>query len=131
VDAFDSDVLVYAAQGEARGITVRRLFEQPLPVGTGSVLLLPELLPNPARHGKVEELYALQWFLARLELLPVDLSAARLSALFAQQYKLRAADAAHLACAVNAGADRFITNNRKGFSKDITEIHVTYPEDLG
>jgi predicted nucleic acid-binding protein len=131
VDAFDSDVLVYAAQGEARGINVRRLFEVPLPVGMGSVLLLPELLPNSARHGRVAELNRLQWFLARLELLPVDLSAARLSAVFAQRYKLRAAAAAHLASAVHAGADRFITNNRKDFSKDITEIDVTYPEDLG
>jgi predicted nucleic acid-binding protein len=45
-------------------------------------------------------------------------------------YGLRAADAVHLATAVGAGADRFLTNNRSEFPKSITEIAVTYPDDL-
>jgi len=36
----------------------------------------------------------------------------------------------HLAAAVNAGADRFITNNTRDFERDIDEIDVTYPDDL-
>jgi len=36
----------------------------------------------------------------------------------------------HLATAVNVGADRFITNNRRDFPKSIAEIDVTYPADL-
>ncbi len=43
---------------------------------------------------------------------------------------IRAADAVHLATAVVAGADRFITNNRRDFPKSISEIDITYPEAL-
>ena len=45
-------------------------------------------------------------------------------------YALRAVDAVHLATAVGAGADRFLTNNRSDFPKSITEIDITYPDDL-
>jgi hypothetical protein len=31
---------------------------------------------------------------------------------------------------VGAGADRFITNNKRDFPPTITEIQVTYPADL-
>jgi predicted nucleic acid-binding protein len=46
------------------------------------------------------------------------------------RYRLRAADAIHLATAVGLGADRFITSNRRDFPAAITEISVTYPADL-
>lgn len=36
----------------------------------------------------------------------------------------------HLATAVSARADRFITNNRAAFSQLIEEVSVTYPTDL-
>lgn len=45
-------------------------------------------------------------------------------------YRLRSADAVHLATAVSAGADRFITNNRRDFSPSIEEVSITYPTDL-
>ena len=40
----------------------------------------------------------------------------------ATPYRLRAADAVHLATTVQAGVDRFFTNDTKGFPKDITEV---------
>ncbi|MCI2267141.1 hypothetical protein [Sediminivirga luteola] len=43
---------------------------------------------------------------------------------------LRAADAAHLATAVVAGADRFVTNNRNDFPREISEIDIVYPDEL-
>jgi predicted nucleic acid-binding protein len=46
-------------------------------------------------------------------------------------YGLRAADAVHLATAVAAGAERFITNNARGFPLEIAELAVTYPQSLG
>jgi predicted nucleic acid-binding protein len=47
------------------------------------------------------------------------------------RYRLRAADAIHLATAVHHGADRFITNNRRVFdSAHVVEVAVTYPGDL-
>lgn len=29
-----------------------------------------------------------------------------------------------------AGADRFITNNRRDFRKEIAEVDITYPDEL-
>lgn len=107
MDAFDADVLIYAAVPEHDlGRPVRALFPAG-PVegsgevaGIGSVLLLP------------------------------DESTAELATALGASYGLRAADAVHLATAVGAGADRFLTNNRTNFTKSITEIDITYPEDL-
>ena len=53
-----------------------------------------------------------------------------LATALAATYGLRAADAVHLATAVGAGADRFITSNNRDFAKTIVEIDVTYPADL-
>jgi predicted nucleic acid-binding protein len=60
---------------------------------------------------------------------PVRESAAPAAAL-ASRYKLRAADATHLATAVSLGADRFITSNSRDLTADIAGITVTYPADL-
>lgn len=40
------------------------------------------------------------------------------------------ADAVHLATALVAGADRFVTNNRRDFPETLTDITVTYPDTL-
>lgn len=133
-DAFDADVLIYAAvAGHAAGRRVRALFTvaaaEPR-VGVGSTLLLPELLTKPLRDGAHSELLELGALLGRLDLYPVDDATARLAAALGASYTLRAADAVHLATAVSVGASRFITNNRKDFSTDIAEVDVTYPEDL-
>jgi predicted nucleic acid-binding protein len=77
-----------------------------------------------------DEVRALAGLLARLDLRPVDRATAELATALSSRYRLRAADATHLATAVGLGADRFITNNRRDFRQAITEIHVTYPGDL-
>lgn len=137
MDAFDSDVLIYAAtSGHDLGQRVRALFnpggveESHGSVGVGSVLLLPELLAKPLRTGDEVEADQLARLLARLDLRPVDEATARLSVVVAAAYGLRAADAVHLATAVAVGADRFITNNRGDFPQSIAEIDITYPMDL-
>ena len=137
MDAFDADVLIYAAvPGHALGRRVRVLFP-PEPVdrseaiaGIGSVLLLPELLAKPLRDGADDELAELAALLGRLDLRPVDEATAGLATALGAAHRLRAADAVHLATAVMAGADRFVTNNQTDFPKSISEIDVTYPEDL-
>lgn len=76
------------------------------------------------------ELEALTGLLARLDLVPLDEVTAELAVALEASYNLRAADAVHLATAVAAGADRFLTNNRSDFPKAITEVAITYPADL-
>jgi predicted nucleic acid-binding protein len=98
--------------------------------GTGSVLLIPELLTKPMRDGADAEVEALAILIGRLELRPVDEALAELATALGSAYGLRAADAVHLATAVGAGADRFITNDSSDFPKTITEVVVTYPREL-
>lgn len=137
MDAFDADVLIYAAvSGHAMGRRVRALFTQePLddPMsrdGCGSVLLIPELLTKPLRDHEAAEVAELAGLLGRLDLLPTDRVTAELATALGAAYGLRAVDAVHLATAVGAGADRFVTNNSRDFAKSISEIDITYPGDL-
>ena len=133
MDAFDADVLIYAgAAGHPLGKRVRALFPvAPDSVaGSGSVLLLPEVLAKPMRDGSAQEVAALAGLLGRLDLRSVDPVTAEVATTLASSYRLRAADAVHLATAVVFGADRFITNNRRDFPVSISEIDVTYPDAL-
>lgn len=134
MDAFDADVLIYAAvPGHPLGRRVAALIGSAsalTPVGAGSVLLLPEVLGKPLRDGATGEVRILVGLLARLDLRPVDLATAELATSLSARYKLKAADAAHLATAVAVGADRFITNNQRDFPQTITEVDITYPADL-
>jgi predicted nucleic acid-binding protein len=135
MDAFDADVLIYAAvPGHPLGEQVAALFRSVAPAtsaGLGSVLLLPEVLGRPLRDGAVDEVRILTALLVRLDLRPVDRATAELATALSSRYRLKAADATHLATAVGMGADRFITNNKRDFPSTIMEIQVTYPADLG
>jgi len=134
VDAFDADVLIYAAvPGHRLGRRVAALFRRSgsgTMAGTGSVLLLPEVLSKPLRDGTADEVRVLAGLLARLDLLPLDRATAELATVVAAKYGLRAADAVHLATAIGMGADRFVTSNKRDFSAGIKEIDITYPESL-
>ena len=137
MDAFDADVLIYAAvPGHELGRRVAALFSTgPLgkddpPDGVGSLLLLPEVLGKPLRDGRAEEVRALAALLGRLDLRPLDRATAELATALCRSYRLRAADAAHLATAVAVGADRFITNNGHDIPPTVTEIQVVYPAGL-
>jgi predicted nucleic acid-binding protein len=130
MDAFDADALIYAAvPGHPLGQRVAALFRRTeATAGVGSVLLLPEVLSKPLRDGTADEIRSLAGLLARLDLRPVDRATAELATALSSRYRLRAADATHLATAVGLGADRFITNNRRDFGPHIAEIDVTYPD---
>lgn len=134
MDAFDADVLIYAASpGHERGRRVRALFpidDDGAPVGIGSVLLLPELLTKPMRDGSRHEVESLTSLLSRLDLRPTDQFTAELAVTLGATYGVRAVDAVHLATAIAAGADRFITNNTDDFDPSIAGIAVTNPANL-
>lgn len=130
--ALDSDVVIYAhQQGNPLGRRILAHIESPTVRTVGSVLLTIEVLVKPLREDPDSaEVAALSRLLSRVELHPLDESTSRLALNLAASYRLRAADAGHLATAVTVGADRFLTNNRKGFPKSIKEIDIIYPEDL-
>ncbi|GAA5202325.1 type II toxin-antitoxin system VapC family toxin [Microbacterium jejuense] len=130
--AFDADVLIYAASdGHPLGRPVLRLLLDEKAARVGSVLLLTEVLAKPLRDDPgSDEVAALLSVLSRLDLRPLDEPTARLALVLATEHGLRAADAAHLATAIAAGADRFVTNNRKDFPPSISEIEIVYPVDL-
>ncbi len=135
VIAFDADVLIYAAEvGHPLGHRVRALFTSAEladePAGIGSVLLLPELLSKPMRTRDTRELDALHDLLARIDLLPIDATTARLATALGATYSLRTLDALHLATAIRGGAERFLTKNHRDFTDQISEIDVVYPDDL-
>jgi hypothetical protein len=137
VVAYDADVLIYAAvPGHPLGSRIIALLspEPPdpddPPAGVGSLLLLPELLAKPWREGATREAAVLASILARIELRPVDRPVAELAVVLGASHRLKAADAVHLATAVLAGADRFLTDNHRDFPRTIPEIDITYPADL-
>ncbi len=137
MDAFDADVLIYAAiPGHPLGRRVAALFPAtavPLraaKIGVGSALLVPELLSKPLRDEDAATVTMLSWFLGQLDLWPADGSIAAHAAVLGAKYNLHAPDATHLATAIKMGAHRFITNNSKDFGKSIGEIEVTFPADL-
>jgi len=109
MDSFDADALIYAAVPDhPLGQRVAALFRAAgagALVGAGSVLLLPEVLGKPLRDGTTDEVRALAGLLARLDLRPVDRATAELATAFSSRYRLRAADATHLATAVGLGAE--------------------------
>lgn len=134
--AFDADVLIYAATiDHPLGRKVLALLaaddSQDGPAGVGSVLLLPEVLTKPMRADpESAETMTLISLLSRLELRPFDEATGRLALALAVSYGLRAADAVHLASAIGAGAQRFVTNNRRDFPQAINEIDIVYPDEL-
>lgn len=133
MDAFDADVLIYAAVTDhplGHRVAALVLADAAGP-RVGSLLLLPELLTKPTRQGRPQEVESLLFLLARLDLRPVDVATATLAVALGSRYGLAAIDALHLATAVRAGADRFVTNNRRDFDAGrIDEIDVTFPADL-
>ena len=142
MDAFDADVLIYAAApNHPLGRRIAALLSAGSEVqsdvdglglaGVGSLTLVPEVLSKPIRANRREELALLTYYLSRLDLLPVNPVTADTAAIIGARYGLKAIDAIHLATAILVGADRFITNNRRDFKASaIREITITYPEDL-
>lgn len=130
MDAFDADVLIYAAAPEHElGRRVVPLLARDAP-RVGSALLIPELLGKPLREGIDDEVIALSELLSRLELRSADEATCDLAAVLGATYGLRAVDSVHLATAVAAGAERFITNNTRDLGPVITEIAIVTPADL-
>lgn len=125
-DAFDSDVLIRAANPSSLGDVDRAVLAERVD-RIGSVVLLPETMIKPYRMGAVPESARLTEILATFDLKPVDEDIADAAVTLGAKYGLRAPDAIHLATAVIWGAERFYTHNTKDFGEHITEIDVVVP----
>lgn len=125
MDAFDADVVIFSARRDDVGAAARRSLASSAE-RIGSVVLLPEVLSKPMRSGG-REYGILTSVLATFDLKLADQEIADAATTFAAKYRLKAADAIHLATAVVWGAERFHTNNRKDFGPHITEIDVVHP----
>lgn len=131
MNAFDADCLIYAASpNNPLGDSVHQVILDSGIPAIGSVLLLPEVLIKPTRLDRFDEQQRLIDLLAGIELLPVEPETARTAVALGAKYGLSSIDSVHLATAVVAGADRFITNNRRDFGSEIDEIEIVYPADL-
>jgi predicted nucleic acid-binding protein len=89
------------------------------------------LLSKPIRLNLDLERDALLKILSFLDLIPLGTATAMLAAQLGAAYKLKAPDAIHLATAVQAGSDVFVTNNARDFKPElILELRVVFPHDL-
>jgi predicted nucleic acid-binding protein len=129
MDAFDADVLIYTARGDDLGALARRAVDG-CPERIGSLVLLPEVLSKSVREGMGSEYAHLADVLATIDLKPVDREVAEAAMAFGAKYRLKAADAIHLATAVVWGAERFHTSNRRDFGPHVTEVEVVHPDSL-
>jgi predicted nucleic acid-binding protein len=132
MDTFDADVLIYAAHpGHELGTRVRALMAPPRnATNVGSTLLVTEVLTKPVRQEDWQQVNDLRSILATIHMHDVTAPISDLAVDLGAKYGLRARDAVHLATAVMAGADRFVTNNRRDFRKQIAEVDITYPDEL-
>ena len=125
IEAFDADVLIYAASGHPDAPRLLSILFGKSEL-IGSLVLYPETLAKPFRLADATELAAINKLLVRLDLKPVDFEVATAATEYAAKYRLRAADAIHLATAVVWGAERFHTNNRKDFGPHIDEVEIVW-----
>jgi predicted nucleic acid-binding protein len=129
VDAFDSDVVIFAAKHDPRGEVVARLVDAATALDEviGSVVLVSEVFAAPVGVINESERQRLINIVAALGLRDVDYEVADLAGTLRTKYRLKTPDALHLATAVLWGADRFHTNNRKDFGQPIDEIEIVFP----
>jgi predicted nucleic acid-binding protein len=96
-----------------------------------SAILLTEVLTHPMKTGatKIEQEYRdILVNSGDYRLLPVTLQIAESAADFRARYNLRTPDALHIATAVAARCDKFLTNDNG--IKRVTEITVLVLDDL-
>ncbi|GAB4516736.1 MAG: hypothetical protein OHK0046_22570 [Anaerolineae bacterium] len=96
-----------------------------------SVIILPEVLKRPLqeqRHDLAREYRKILIDSQQFQLLPVTLSIAEQSAALRARYNLRTPDALHVATALNAGCDAFLTND--GGIRRVTELQILMLDDL-
>lgn len=85
---------------------------------------------KPIREHRLDELDQLARLLSRIELLGVDRDIADLAVSVGGKLGLKAPDSIHLATAMYAGADQFLTNNSRDLDAAFDGIEIIFPADL-
>jgi predicted nucleic acid-binding protein len=115
---FDSNIFIYAFECETDlGHAARRAFglvEDGKATAVTSLLTLGEVLPGPLRQGneKLEQSYELV-FAGRVgfEIIPISEPLLRAAARLVANASLHLPDALHVASAIQANCDRFVTED--------------------
>jgi predicted nucleic acid-binding protein len=122
---------------EANPVYVDRMEEvisliEDIPVrAVSSVITLTEVLNQPVRLGRVdlEQQYkAILFSSPMFQLFPVSLTIADSAARLRARYNLRTPDALHIATAISAGCQAFLTNDNT--LKRVTELSILILDDL-
>ena len=96
-----------------------------------SVITLAEVLMHPIKENKqtlVKEYQDILLNSAEFSLMPVTVSVAQSAARFRAQYNLRTPDALHVATAIDAGCDAFLTNDLG--LKRVNELTILVLDEL-
>ena len=94
-------------------------------------MTLTEVLPQPMRTGNIalaQEYRDILLFSAAFTLLPVTAQIAESAAYLRARYNLRTPDALHVATALDARCDAFLTNDLA--IKRVTEIRVLVLDEM-
>jgi len=127
--------IIYFTESRARYVEIMRAIFRRVADGdlalVASTITLTETLAKPLREQADDLVIAYQTILMKtpgLVMRPVDSDVANTAALLRARYNLKTPDALHLATAIEAGCDAFLTNDRDLLP--VTEIRVLALDDL-
>lgn len=133
--AFDTAPLIYFVERHPnyfdRMLFIMRYVDRGLIAGVASTIALTEVLVQPLRAGDDALTERYETVLSdshsfRLE--PVTMPVARQASKLRATYNLRTPDAIHIATAIAAGCDAFLTNDAG--VKRVTDIAILVLDDL-
>lgn len=127
--AFDTAPLIYFIEKHPdyfdRMLVIMRHVDEGLINGVGATMALTEVLIQPLRAGDTALTKRYEAVLTNsrnFRLVPLTTAIAHLAADIRARYNLKTPDAIHVATAIDAGCDGFLTNDTD--IKRITEIKV-------
>ncbi len=133
--AFDTSALIYFIERHPtyfdRMLFIMRYVDEGLIAGLSSTIALTEVLVQPLRagdQGLIARYEAVLTKSASFRLEPLTAATARRAAELRAQYNLKTPDALHVATALEARCDAFLTNDR-GIQR-VTELRVLVLDDL-